>query len=387
MPRFPHVAEVAGALSDRVFGGKPASGPRPATTYPLHVGDTYLDPPTCARAESQRLADHPRLHCYSPVQGEPALLDAIAAKLARRSGVAPDRDCLQVMSGATGGLAVISTALLQPGDEVLLPSPFWPLIRGIIRSRGAVPVEVPLWTRLQEPGFDPVAALRAAITPRTVALYLNTPHNPTGQVLDAATLDALGALAAAHDLWVLSDEVYEELYYDGQPPPSAFARPSLAARTVATHSVSKAYALAGARVGYTHGPPQAMAAIRGVQTFLTYCAARPMQLGAARALAEGDAWLDRTRSLYATAAALAAGPLGLQPPSAGTFLFFDLRPYLRDGEDAAALRARAADVGVLLTPGEACGEAFSGWTRLCFTAIEPDALQAAVARLGKILRT
>ena len=200
MPRFPHSAPHAQGLSDRVFGqlvqnARASAPPR----FPLHVGDTYLEPPEVARAESQRTAEHPRLHNYAAVQGEPVLLDAIVRKIERRTGVRVDREHVQVMSGATSGLGVVCTALLEPGDEVLLPAPFWPLIRGIIRFAGGVPVEVPLHTRLHEP--DAVAALERAVTPRTTALYLNSPHNPTGTVLGDATLDAIVDLALRHDLW------------------------------------------------------------------------------------------------------------------------------------------------------------------------------------------
>jgi len=386
VPRFPHAAPTAEGLSHSVFG-RATARPRAHETppSPLHVGDTYLEPIEAARAEMQRTADHPRLHNYAPVQGEPALLDAILRKVERRSGVTLDREHVQVMSGATSGLGVICTTLLAPGDEVLLPAPFWPLIRGIIRFAGGTPVEVPLFTRLAEPGFDAVAALEAAITPRTVALYLNSPHNPTGGILPPATVDALVDLAIRHDLWVLTDEVYEDLWFGDEAPASIWTHPRLADRVIATHSVSKAYGLAGSRVGYTHGPAAIMEAIRGVQTFYTYCAPRPLQFGAARALDDGDEWLARARSLYAKAARTAADALGVAAPPGGTFLFFDLSPHLRAGETPQALLERCADGGVTLTPGTASGRDFDHWARLCFTSVPQDELEAALGKLQRVL--
>jgi N-succinyldiaminopimelate aminotransferase len=327
MPRFPHVADSASRLSDRVFGGaKPAGEAPPARIYPLNVGDTYIDPLPAAQAEAQKTVSHPRMHNYSPVQGEPALLDAVVDKVRRRSGVTLEREHVQVMNGATSGLGVVCTALLSPGDEVLLPSPYWPLIRGIIEYRGATPVEVPLWTRLGEPGFDAVAALDAAVTARTTAIYLNSPHNPTGRVLPDAVVEGIARLAARHGLWVITDEVYEDLWYGDAPPASLWARDDLRERAVVTHSVSKAYGLAAARVGYTHGPAAAMDVIRGVQTFFTYCAPRPMQLGAARALSQGDAWLQSARAAYREAAATTARALELPMPEGGSFIFFPAAP-------------------------------------------------------------
>jgi N-succinyldiaminopimelate aminotransferase len=280
VPRFPDVAATSSELSDRVFSRLAEKAKaRGGRVHALHVGDTWLEPFEGARAEQQKTADLPRLHNYAAVQGEPMLLDAIERHLERRAGVRVERELVQVMSGATAGLAVVCEALLDPGDEVILPSPYWPLIRGIVHKRGARPVEVPFFDRATDPAFDPEAALEAAVTPRTAALYLNSPHNPTGAVLGERELSAFARVAARHGLWILSDEVYEELAFAG-PPPATWARPDMRGRAIAVHSLSKAYGLAGSRVGFAHGPPEAMRAIRGVQTYSTYCAPRPLQRGA-----------------------------------------------------------------------------------------------------------
>jgi N-succinyldiaminopimelate aminotransferase len=386
MPRFPHSAPSAHSLSDRVFGQlSQRSRDAARHVYPLHVGDTYLEPLLEARAEAQSTAERPRLHNYAPVQGEPELLDAIRSKVERRSGVRLNIEHIQVMSGATAAMGVICNALFEPGDEVIIPAPFWPLIRGAVRGRGATPVEVPLFTRLNEPGFDPVAALEAAITPRTCAIYVNTPHNPTGYVLPEHVIRGIGQLAERHELWIISDEVYEDIWFGATPPGSIFAQPGLSARTVATHSVSKAYGLAGARVGFTHGPASAMEAIRAVQTFYSYCAPRPMQFGAAAALRHGEAWLANMREIYARAARAAAQALEIPLPSGGTFLFFDVQRFMRPGEQLTQLLERCVDAGVMLTPGTACGSAFGTWARLCFTSVpEPDLLDALARLRGEL---
>lgn len=383
MPRHPNASRHAASLSDTVYSSLLARAQtRPGPVHALHVGDTWLDPLPAARAEAQRTEDHPRLHNYAPVQGEPALLDAITASLSAR-GHAVDRESLQVMSGATGGLSVVASALFDPDDEVIVLAPYWPLIRGIVASRGALPVEVPFYDRAEQPGFDAEAVLEAAVTPRTVALYLNTPNNPTGRVLNEAALDAIAAVAQRHQLWLLTDEAYEALAYVETPPP-LWMRPALVDRVIANHTFSKTYGLAGARVGFTHGPQDVMRAIRGTQTFLTYCAPRPMQLGAARALTEGDEWLDRARALYRDAGTRAAAALGLPPPQGGTFLFIDAAPFFRDGETVTDFLERALDAGVLLTPGGASGSAYQSFVRLCFTTVPPAELDDAVRRLAPL---
>ena len=386
MPRPPQSSAATASLSDRVYGALlDEAKRRPPPVHLLNVGDTYLEPLPAARAEAQRAADHPRLHNYAAVQGEPVLLDAIVARTERVHGVTLDRQCVQVMPGATGGFSVVATALLEPGDQVVVLSPFWPLIRGIVASRSATAVELPFYTRLGEAGFDPEAALEAVITPRTVAVYVNTPNNPTGRALDAGVVSAIARVVARHNLWLWCDEAYEELWYGSARPEAIWKRSDLRERAVACHTLSKSHALAGARVGYTHGPASIMPAIRGAQTFLTYCAPRPMQLGAARALTEGDAWVESTRQLYVTASHRAAAALGLEPPAGGTFLFFDAQRFFRDGEDIHGFLRRCLDAGVLLTPGAASGADYETWARLCYTAVPPDQLADALDRLGRVV--
>jgi N-succinyldiaminopimelate aminotransferase len=277
--------------------------------------------------------------------------------------------------------------LLAPGDEVLLPSPFWPLSRGIMATKGAVPVQVPFYTRLDEPGFDPEAALESAVTDRTVALYINTPHNPTGSVLSKPTIDAMLRVAERHDLWVLCDEAYEEIYFEGEPPEAIWKRPEIRDRAIAFHTLSKSHGMAGARVGFTHGPEAVMGAIAGMQTFHTYCAPRPMQLAATKALRLGGPWVEQSRALYREAGYRAADALGVPRPGGGTFLFVNVSEHVEPGDaDCGAFLERCADEGVLLTPGRSCGADYAKWVRLCFTAVPPADLAEALAKLAPVFR-
>jgi N-succinyldiaminopimelate aminotransferase len=279
----------------------------------------------------------------------------------------------------------VVNVLLDPGDEVILPAPFWPLIRGIISARGAVAVEVPFYPQLRSPGFDLERAIEDAITERTTAIYLNSPHNPTGTILNAEEIAVVARIAERHDLWVLSDEVYEDVYYAEAPKP-LWTLPSLIDRTVVTHSMSKGYAMAGARIGYTHGPAAIMSSIRSMQTFYTYCAPRPLQLAAARALNDGDDWLDDMRAHNLANAHVMADALAIEVPVGGTFAFVDVSAFLRPGEDTHALLIRCLDAGVLLTPGSACGKDFGNWARLCFTVVNHSELSDAMRRLSSVLR-
>lgn len=388
MPQFPKISEHALSVSHRVYSDlEQRARKAKREIFPLHVGDTYREPLDAARAERQLSREHPGLHAYAPVQGEPSLIDAFIAYVEARHGESLKRELVQVMSGATAGLSVVCQVLLEAGDEVLLPSPFWPLSRGIIATKGAVPVQVPFYTRLDEPGFDPEALLESAVTERTVALYINTPNNPSGRALSHATIDAMLRVAKRHRLWVLCDEAYEEIYYEQEPPDAVWKRADIRDQAIAFHTLSKSYGLAGARVGFTHGPPSVMGAIAGMQTFHTYCAPRPMQIGAVQALRHGNDWVEESRSLYREAGYRAADALGVPRPQGGTFLFLDVSRYSSPGaEDCSGFLERCADEGVLLTPGRSCGTDYPTWVRLCFTSVPPAQLALALAKLAPLFR-
>ena len=385
MPRAPHVSPTSEGLSSSVFQALRTRASRHAgRVHPLHVGDTWREPPECARAETLTTAAHPMIHAYATTHGEPALLDAIERRLASR-GRSVAREAIQIVSGATSGLSAACQTLLDPGDEVIIPTPCWPLIPGIVRSRGAVVVEAPVMTRLREPGFDLEAALESFVTARTSAIYVNTPHNPTGRILTTGELDAIVRVARRNDLWILADEVYEDLWFAQAPPPALWQREDAHDRTISTHSVSKAYGMAGARVGWTHGPASVIRPLRAVYTQQVYCAPRPMQVLASRALDAGGAWLEETRRHYEDAAQRCARSLSLPVPESGAFLFFDARPWLAKDGDLLPFLERCLDAGVLLTPGSACGRDFSTWARLCYTSVPPADLDDALDRLAGVM--
>ncbi len=388
MPRFPDISPHAHTVSHRVYSSlAERARAKNDVVYPLHVGDTYRDPIVEARAERQLSSEHAGLHKYAPVQGEPELIEAFLDFVARRHDVLLDRDCVQVMSGATPGLNVVTQVLLEPGDEVLLPSPFWPLSRGVIATKGAVPVQVPFYTRIDEADFDAAALLESHVTERTVALYINTPNNPTGRVVPERVVDAMFRVANHHNLWVLCDEAYEEIYFGPTPPKAVWKHPDIRDRAIAFHTLSKTFGFAGARIGFTHGPASVMAAIRGMQTFQTYCAPRPMQFGAVQALRHGAPWVAESREHYEAAGRKAASALGVPAPEGGTFLFADVSALLSaDDRDCMPLLERCADRGVLITPGLSCGEHYPQWIRLCFTAVPSAQLEEALERIAPLFR-
>ncbi len=378
MPRAPRCADAVSGMPGAVFSPKAARMDAAAPdAVPLHVGDTWLEPFEGARMQDLREDEHPGLHRYTETQGRASLVDAVLEKVRAANGIACERDSVLVTAGATGGLACAVGMLADPGDEVLILAPFWPLIRGIVQALRAVPVEVPFYDRVDSADAA-VEAVRERIGPRTAALYVSTPSNPTGRVLPREWLEALAELARRHDLWLLSDEVYENYVYRGEH--YSLARAALE-RTLSVFSFSKAYGMAGNRTGYLVGPPEAVAGAHKIGVHSFYSAPTAGQVAGLRALERGGAWVERARDLYRETGARAARALGVAEPEGSQFLFLDVRSRL----DARGLPGFLADCladGVALAPGSSCGVEYGGWARLCYTAAPPEVVHEAVGKLA-----
>ena len=378
MPRPPQLAESVARMSGTVFSPRAGrSAASAAEAVPLNVGDTWLEPFEGARMQDLRSSEHPGLNRYTETRGIPSLVDAIVEKLRTRNQIACERDGVLVTAGATAGLACAVGMLAEPGEEVLVLAPFWPLIRGISQALRATPVEVPFYDRVDS-AEAAVEAVRERIGPRTTALYVSSPSNPTGCVLPRAWLEALAELARREDLWLLSDEVYEDYVYQGEHFSIARAAPE---RTLSVFSFSKAYGMSGNRTGYLVGPPQAVAGAHkiGVHTF--YSAPTPGQVVGQRALESGGDWVKRARQLYRETGQGAARALGLPPPAGSQFLFIDVSARLDERGPQGFLDDCLAD-GVALAPGVSCGADYAGWVRLCYTAAEPERVAEAIRRLA-----
>ena len=348
--------------------------------YPLHVGDTWMEPAPGTRMEDLREADFPGLHRYGPTAGSVPLLDALVQKLREKNRLAVEREQVLMTAGATSGLACAVAALCDPAEEVLICAPFWPLIRGIVRAQRATPVEVPFFDRVTTVA-DAVAALDARRTSRTVALYFSNPSNPSGRVLAPDWIEALAAFARRHDLWILSDEVYEEFVYRGEHVSTARFAPE---RTISAFSFSKTYGMAGNRAGYLVGPAAAIAEAHKVSVHSAYHAPTAAQVAALRALEGGAEWVKGARESYARVGREAAALLGLPPPEGSCFLFVDASARLDERGLAGFLADCFAD-GVVVAPGASAGEAYGSWLRLCYTALPPDAALEGVRRLARRL--
>jgi aminotransferase len=324
---------------------------------------------------------------YSAPSGLPALRQALARKLAEDQGLErdPEREIL-ITAGAQEATFLAINALLDPGDEILVPDPCYMSYRHAVTASGGRLVPIP--TRPEDgwvPQPDDVAPL---VTPRTKALALISPGNPTGAVYSPETLAALGALAEQHDLALISDEIYEKLVFDGARHVSVASLPGLADRTIVVGGFSKSYCMTGWRVGYLAVPPPLAAALETFHHTLTICAPTFAQEAALAALGGPQRYLtelvaeyDRRRRL----AIPAFDALGLVcPPAPGSFyLFPDIRPTGLSSADFALRLLQ--EQRVLVHPGTLFGPGGEGFLRVAL--LQPlDRLAEALDRITRFIR-
>jgi len=300
---------------------------------------------------------------YPPGPGLPALREAIARHHVRFTGLDfdPDGEVL-VTAGATEAISAALIALLEPGDEVVLFEPMYDSYGAAVAMAGGVVRPVPLRAPAPRPGeatadrwtFDP-DEVRTAVTPRTRLLLLNTPHNPSGAVFDAAELAALAAIATDADLLVLTDEVYEHLVFDGARHVSIATLPGMRDRTLVVSSGGKTFNTTGWKIGWICGPPAMVAAVRTAKQFLTFVNGGPFQPAIAVGLDLPDEHFERLRlDLQRRRDALVAGlveaGLPVIVPQATYFATVDVRPVQADGDGLAFCRDLPHRAGVVAIP-------------------------------------
>src|SRR6266545_7023430 len=216
--------------------------------FRLDQGDVSFDSPETVKAAMRRAIDENRSH-YVQTTGVPRLLELLAEKLRDRNGIpvgAPDE--VMVTTGGIHGLFITCQALLEPRDEVIIPDPEWPPCAGNIKLAHGVAVPCSLHEKLGW-RYD-LAELESKITTKTRAIYINSPHNPTGGVLTRADIEAIAAMAERRGVWILSDEAYEDVVFDGGEHVSPASLPGMYDRTISLYTFSKTYAMTGLRLGY-----------------------------------------------------------------------------------------------------------------------------------------
>jgi methionine aminotransferase len=323
---------------------------------------------------------------YAPMQGVPALREAIATKYAQLHDRVYDPDTeITVTSGGTEAIFDAAAAVLHPGDEAIVLEPCYDSYLPAIALSGGVPVVVPLTYPDYAIDWD---AVRAAVTPRTRLIFLNSPHNPAGAILTPADVRALAALVAGTNILILSDEVYEHIIFDGAQHQSMARHPELAARSFVIGSFGKTYHVTGWKVGYAAAPAALMAEFRKVHQFVTFSTHTPVQYALAeflsdwRSLADLGPFFQRKRDLFLT---LMEGSRFKPLPSRGSY--FQLMDYsaITDEADAefAVRLTREHGVAAIPTSPFLSRSAAPLVLRFCF-AKKDETLAKAAERLRSV---
>ncbi len=361
------------------------------TTGSVNLGQGFPDtdgPAEIAAAAAAAIMEG-RGNQYPPGPGIPELRHAVAAHQKRFYGVDlnPDTEVL-VTAGATEGIAAALIALMEPGDEAIAFEPYYDSYAACVAMAGGTRVPV----TLRPPSFRPdLAALRAAITPRTRLLLLNTPHNPTGAVFSRAELTEIAGLACEHDLLVVSDEVYEHLIFDGEHVPIA-TLPGMRERTVTISSAAKTFSFTGWKIGWVTGTRELVTAVRTVKQFLTYVTGGPFQYAVAQALALPDAYFaaiseDLRGKRDLLCAGLAEVGFEVYQPAGTYFVTTDIRPLGETG-GMDFCRRLPSQAGVVAIPSSVFydNEA-AGRSQVRFAFCKRDeVLREAIARLAWLRR-
>jgi aminotransferase len=325
---------------------------------------------------------------YTASQGLPDFRAAIARKLARENGmtVDPAREIV-VTCGANEAISATIAALVNPGDEVIIPDPAWPHYEYCLYLVGATPVRCPLRESNRfEMHADDVAA---AWSPRTRMVIMNSPHNPTGAVMSPDAIEAVARLVHNRGAWLLSDEAYERLIFEGvHLSPAAIA--DVRSSVVTIGCLSKTYAMTGWRLGYAIGPNTAIDAINRVHLYTVTCAASFAQKAGVAALDGDQSCVDTMREAYRgrrdlLVSLLAQVPGVRLPTPAGAFYVFpNIEAFGRPSKEIALRLVEEAGVGAV--HGSAFGPAGEGFLRIAYACSEAD-IREGVERMAKVLAT
>jgi aspartate aminotransferase len=365
--------------------------------FRLDQGDVSFDAPDSVKAAMHRAIDANHSH-YVQTTGIPRLLDLLVAKLRNTNGIpvgGPDE--VMVTTGGIHALFVVCQALLEPGDEVVIPDPEWPPCAGNILAAQARPVPCPLHEHLGW-RYD-IAELKSRITAKTKAIYINSPHNPTGGVLTPDDVSAISELAREHNLWLISDEAYEDVVYDDAQHVSPASLPGAYERTIPVYTFSKSFAMTGLRLGYFAAKDAKLR--ERMKKILFYTASNVTSIvqyggvggleGPQENIEQFRVELQARRDLfYQGIATHAAGILSGAPPRGAFYAFLKIDPGWRPATASTTDSLSWAMAEHLISrgrigcvPGVDFGSRGEGYIRFCFARDRAE-LTGAIASMARL---
>ena len=389
--RIAAIAESATLAVDGKAKALKAAG-RPVIGF--GAGEPDFPTPDYIVKAAAEAAAKPANHRYTPTPGLPELRDAIVAKTLRDSNYVITADQVLVTNGGKQSVYQSFASIIDPGDEVILPAPYWTTYPECIKLAGGISVEV--FADESQNYLASVEQLEAARTPKTKALLFCSPSNPTGSVYSAEQVKAIGEWALAHGIWIISDEIYEHLLYDGATAPSVpVVVPGLADQTIIINGVAKTYAMTGWRVGWMIGPKDVIKAATNLQSHLTSNVSNVSQRAAIAALTgdltavhEMGVAFDRRRKLIVDLLNKIPG-VTCPTPTGAFYVYPSVKGVL--GKEIRGKRPQTSaelatlildEVEVAAVPGEAFGP--SGYLRFSYALGDEDIVEG-IGRVAKLL--
>lgn len=359
--------------------------------HAMHVGDTYFDfPPAMTRSDPDEEMEYgSKLNRYGDTFGDLPLRKILLEKL-RNQNKLPigDIDSIQITCGATGALAAGFSRLADPGSEILVLAPYWTILRQVAAQAQVQIIEVPFFDKLLEnEELDIGALLEEYGSPWCSGIYINTPSNPTGMLLKEKHLESIAAFAKKRDLWVFSDEAYEDFIFDKSEHVSIGSLPDMFDRTISVYTFSKNLGTSGMRVGYLAAKPSVAGELNKAVVGSCYHVSRIDQRMAWRGMKNFDECFQPLFEKYSQARDFVTKNLKAKfMPVSGSFYFFLWLGDKWKNIPSEEKVKRMMDLGVVLSPGESFGSDYNGWARMCFTILTMDELKFAVASINKMIQ-
>ena len=388
MPKFPEFAwrtrNVTGSVFEKYRAKMKAKGP---DLVRLHIGDTYLPVKYPLPIDPQFFRKYPYANRYCNTFGVERFRRALQKKLAEDNALEVTLEHILVTNGATNALSASVQALVNPEEEVLVLTPCWPFFRGMVSIAGAQVREVPFYTLLyQNPQLDIHSYLSRYLSPNTVALYLNSPNNPSGKVLTREQLQQVARFAREHRLWIISDEAYDGLSFEPHQHIPIATLTEVTEQTLSIFTFSKSFMFAGLRLGYLVAAPRVVQEVNKVMVHQLYSPSTVSQYMMVEPVQNRKQWIPWLNRHYRELRDMFVEGLRfpVQIPEGTYFLFFSLKEFLQ-GRDYWEVFNELMEAGVSVAPGVDFGSDFQDYIRICFTGEPPERLKLAIERLNRVL--
>ena len=393
MPKFPDYSERVKSIPNSVFESfKPQFRKLGSKLIPFHLGDTHMQPFFNLPVDDSFLEKYKNHNRYCNTFGVAGLRKVLAQKVNEDNDFNITSNNIMITNGAVNALNAAIFSIMNPGEEILVLTPCWPFFQGIVKMAEGIIKEVPfyfgLYDNYENSDFDIEEYLQKHISDKTVAIYLNTPNNPSGKVLTKEQLQTIARVVKKNKLWLISDEAYESFVYDGEKHYSIANFENIMPQTITVFSFAKMFMVAGYRLGYIAGCPEVLDMINKVLVHQIYSAPSILQYMMIEPVKTRHKWLPDLKKHYEETRNTAWNRLAVKTnkPQAGYFLFFSLKPYL-ENRTFDELFEEILNTGVALTPGVSFGKDFAGYARLCFTSVDEDKLIRGIDLINGVLNS